>query len=224
MTFNYTLIGGFAFNTQALAWFQPFNVASQAFDINNLLSAPFDLDDLAQAIILKLAPHQQTTLIAYSTGGLVAMKIALLRPDLITQLIFINSTPKFIETDAWRGIKYKDAQRLSLKVATLALNAFMRHFTRVAALPHAVNAVDYSRWWSETSQENLTALMTILIETDLRAELKKITAPMVFIHSALDSLVLENPLPYPQRYLQDSTHIALNQSELATLVSSILWP
>lgn len=220
MTSNLTLIGGFAFNTHMFTILDP--LAPQHIDINTLLSAPFSLDDLAQAIITRLDQKQKNTLIAYSTGGLVALKIALLRPDLIKEMIFINSTPKFIEEDAWRGIKPKDANRLMMKLTTLAKESFMQYFTSLAALPHKVSSRDYSTWWSDTCVKNLTALMQIIIHTDLRQALEQLSMPLHFINSTLDILVPFNRFTPIQLSLTDSTHLQLNQSELMLFLKNTL--
>lgn len=219
---KYTFIGGFVFNSKPFECFESFGFVQQYIDINTLLTAPFSLEDLAHAIIATLALHQNNSLIAYSAGGLVAIKIAFLRPDLIKQLVLINSTPKFIEAELWHGIKAHEAKRLTAKLTRLSLRDFMQYFTQLAAHPHKVNVNEYSSWWSDTCQENLTALMDIVVDTDLRDELKQLSTEVLFINSALDILVPKNVLPHSQICLDESTHLQLNQRDLLACFESVL--
>jgi len=219
---KYTLIGGFAFNTQPLACLDQLELPLHAIDINTLLTAPFTLADLCEAIIHTLAHKKNNTLIAYSTGGLLAIKIATLRPDLIKQLILINSTPRFLEDTDWQGIKAKDFKRLSTKLDTLSPLDFIQHFTQLASFPNKMNPGDYINGWSAASKENLTALMMIILTTDLRDALKSLNLNIHFVNANQDILVPKNKLNAPQTYLTDSTHLQFNQSELLSIMKSAL--
>lgn len=67
----------------------------------------FSLDTAAQLFGEKL--FENAIILAWSFGGLLAIKIANLFPKKIKKIIFIASSPKFLEDKNWTGIKNEHA-------------------------------------------------------------------------------------------------------------------
>ena len=97
------VIGGFGVNQRPLAdLIEP--LTDYSFIDVNAFPAPFTLETLAQQISAQLAKQSDPYyLIAYSCGGLLALKLAKLMPQQIKTLILINATPE-LKTDQYSDL------------------------------------------------------------------------------------------------------------------------
>lgn len=215
---KYSVIGGFGFNSKPLDFLARQNPID-FFDIN-LCVAPFSLDDIADAVIAKLlitknSANTPNILFAYSTGGLVAIRVGILQPKLIKQIILLNSTPKFMQQQgSWHGISPVDFNKMLGKLNDLALDDFMAYFTSLSAYPKKVNVSNSTQFVSHTNKATLLNLMNIILTSDLRLELLQLKEKVIAINSDSDVLIAKNTLPLKQIYLSDSSHLVLNQEQL----------
>ncbi|MCK5356319.1 MAG: pimeloyl-ACP methyl ester esterase BioH [Methyloprofundus sp.] len=154
---------------------------------------PYTLERLVEVIYAEL-PEQPCTLVGWSLGGAVALRLAEKYPQRIKSLVLIASNPHFIKTDEWQGVPVQ------------ALNEFARNVQKNSAqtllrfLSMQVQQVDDSKSclkkiklaMQECVPPGLKVLMaglTILQTADLRAALGNLKIPAMMILGELDSLV-----------------------------------
>jgi len=145
-------------------------------------------DDLAAQL------PDNTTLLGWSLGGQVAMRAALDHPHRITRLVLLASTPKFVATEDWgRGMALADLEEFgaALKAdpqATLLrfLSLQARGMSGQKALLQQLRQTLLSA--PVARSEALAAGLAILRDTDLRAELPRLTQPTLVLHGVLDTL------------------------------------
>lgn len=145
-------------------------------------------DDLAQQL-----PHN-TTLLGWSLGGQVAMRAALDHPHKIARLVLLASTPKFVATEDWMhgmaltdleefGVALKaDPKATLLRFLSLQTRGMPGQKTLLQQLRQTLLAAPAAR------SEALAGGLAILRDTDLRAELPRLTQPTLVLHGALDTL------------------------------------
>lgn len=145
-------------------------------------------DDLAQQL------PDNATLLGWSLGGQVAMRAALDHPHKIARLVLLASTPKFVATEEWvRGMAIADLQAFGAALLAdprATLLRFLSLQTRgmagqKALLQHLRQTLLAA---PQASSEALAAGLAILHETDLRADLPRLTQPTLVLHGALDTL------------------------------------
>ncbi|HSJ79728.1 MAG TPA: pimeloyl-ACP methyl ester esterase BioH [Thiobacillus sp.] len=145
-------------------------------------------DDLARQL------PDSAWLLGWSLGGQVAMRAALDHPHKISRLILLSSTPKFVATEAWtRGMAAAELQDFGTALLAdpeVTLLRFLSLQTRGMAgqkallqqLRQTLLAAPVAR------SEALAGGLAILRDTDLRAELPRLTQPTLVLHGALDTL------------------------------------
>ncbi|MDQ1315754.1 MAG: Pimeloyl-[acyl-carrier protein] methyl ester esterase [Pseudomonadota bacterium] len=145
-------------------------------------------DDLARQL------PDQATLLGWSLGGQVAMRAALDHPYRIARLVLLASTPKFVAAEDWeRGMApadlrdfgdalLADPQATLLRFLSLQTRGMSGQKTLLQQLRQTLLAAP------ATSREALTGGLAILRDTDLRAELPRLTQPALILHGALDTL------------------------------------
>ncbi|MCE3268302.1 MAG: hypothetical protein K0R49_554 [Burkholderiales bacterium] len=213
------IIGGLILNNKPLAMIKQLNPDFRFIDINSFLP-PFSLDTITRQVEKILRIYcKPVILIGYSTGGLVALNLAINVPNLVDKLILINSTPCFLGKDNWNGINLKDFGQLSTKLTKLSLDQFKNHFCCLATYPKKYKSGELSTLQSDyCSKENLFQWLEIIATTDLRENLVQISIPILYLYAAYDILVpnsniINNHL-VSQFTLTNSSHAELNASEL----------
>ncbi len=195
-----------------LALVHGWGMNARVFDaLANLLAADFDVrafdlpghggrDALADNTLQSWADDlagqlpDNAMLLGWSLGGQVAMRAALDHPHKVARLVLLASTPKFVATETWaRGMAMADladfgAALLADPEATLL--RFLSLQTRgmpgqkalLQQLRQTLLAAPVAR------SEALAGGLAILRDTDLRAELPRLTQPALVLHGALDTL------------------------------------
>lgn len=145
-------------------------------------------DDLARQL------PDSAWLLGWSLGGQVAMRTALDHPHKISRLILLSSTPKFVATEAWtRGMAtadladfgaalVADPEATLLRFLSLQTRGMAGQKALLQQLRQMLQATPVAR------SEALAAGLAILRDTDLRAELPRLTQPTLVLHGALDTL------------------------------------
>lgn len=145
-------------------------------------------DDLAQQL------PDGAILLGWSLGGQVAMRAALDHPHKIARLILLASTPRFVMTEDWaHGMAATDLQDFGtaliadpqatllrfLSLQTRGMSGQKALLQQLRQTLLAAPAVDDAA---------LEAGLSILRDTDLRAELRGLRQPTLVLHGALDTL------------------------------------
>ncbi|MDO9467052.1 MAG: alpha/beta fold hydrolase [Thiobacillus sp.] len=145
-------------------------------------------DDLATQL------PDNTTLLGWSLGSQVAMRAALDYPHRITRLVLLAATPKFVATEDWgRGMALADLEEFGaalkadpqatlLRFLSLQTRGMSGQKALLQQLRQTLLAAPVAR------SEALAAGLAILRDTDLRAELPRLTQPTLVLHGALDTL------------------------------------
>jgi pimeloyl-ACP methyl ester carboxylesterase len=219
------VIGGFVLNDLAIKSLRQISNRVKFIDINTF-EAPFDINIATNKVIEMIESYEERVLLCgYSTGGLIAIKIANIIPDILSKVILINSTPRFLSDDNWHGIKLDDFSRLEQKLENMSLEQFKQYFSTLAMHPY--RDTELSKLLSETTTKGTLAnWLQIIKTTDLKEELADISVEMLAIYAANDHLVpnsntLGNNL-FNKYTLQESSHANLNTTELITKIKEFV--
>ena len=169
------------------------------FGQNNFLPEPYTLESVAKSIAEKLA--DQTCIVAWSLGGLIAVYIAKHWPEKVSKIIMVASSPYFTQQDNWPGIKVEvlenfvvQLQRNSQKTIErfLAIQALGSEHAKedIKLLKQSINAQP------EPSPLALNAGLNILLNDDLRNEFSALKQPIYGIFGRLDSLVPQEAIEF----------------------------
>ena len=217
------IIGGFAFNLKLFAPLSHLTTSALLIDINQF-PAESTLDMMTDLIATQFNKSATKHLLAYSSGGLVAIRLAQKYPQIISRIVFLNSSPKFLAKDNWQGITPVAFQQLLDRLNKLKVNQFMDYFSQLAAYPAQDN---YNRelsrnYHSLADRETLLGLLKIIASSDLRDELLQLTAKLVFIYAEHDILVPNNNLAVKTYLLPKANHFQLNWPQLLPLLQELL--
>jgi len=149
----------------------------------------YGLIDIINA--LELAP---VTLIGSSLGGLVALKVYDVCPQIVKSMVFVGSQPKFARSaDYPTGLDIASIRKLAQQIETHypnMLNIFFRSlFTRQERATRRFKWIQTFRKADFTpDQKALLEMLNILETQDLRGVLDKIKVPVQFINGTEDTI------------------------------------
>lgn len=154
---------------------------------------PTNLDAVG-ALIFASVPTRAVWL-GWSLGGLIALAAARYKPDAVTRLILIGSTPRFVANDDWaHGVPLPVLQQFAADLRN-DFAATLRQFLALQALgmPNAramtrdLAALMLAR--PAPTEQALTAGLTLLRESALEREVAQLKQALLVIHGAQDRLV-----------------------------------
>ncbi|GBL04362.1 pimeloyl-ACP methyl ester esterase BioH [Glaciecola sp. KUL10] len=140
---------------------------------------------------------ENSILVGWSLGGLVAQKIAIDDPSKLSGLVCIASTPKFEESHDWLGIKPNVLDLFHRQLSDdhgKTLNRFlaiqMQGIADISARKAAIRTLS-ERLLSKPSPNPalLDAGLSLLSTVDLREAIGKIVLPTLRIYGRLDLLI-----------------------------------
>ena len=199
---------------------------------------PYHLHILADKIAEMLPANADIA--GWSLGGLVAMRIALDKPDLVRRLVLISATPCFVNNSDWNaGISADIFQKFAQNV-----DADYHHTLTQFLTLQCMGAKDaratvkllrkkFAERPAPTSQ-TLQRALDILLETDLRSEVERLRKPTLLIHGDRDTLapvqaahwMMQNlPMGY-LRVMADASHAPFlsHQEQFAEALIQFLEP
>ena len=153
---------------------------------------PYSLASVAEQIAEQLADN--TTLVGWSLGGLVALHIAKYYPQKVNKVVLIASTPFFAESDDWLGIKVEVLENFKAQLLENSAKTIER-FLAIQAMgsEHAKQDVKQLRAWlldaPEANPEALSLGLDILLNDDYREVFGTLNQPVYGLFGKLDSLV-----------------------------------
>ena len=159
---------------------------------HDIIPSPYELSTLADSVASQTP--ENSVLIGWSLGGLVAQYLAMNQHPNMMALITIASTPKFQMADAWPGIK---PEVLSMFTEQLSLN---HHKTLSRFLAIQMMGVENAKALIKQISASIDTLPTphpsalaagleILQHADLRQDIGRIAVPTLRLYGRLDSLV-----------------------------------
>ena len=153
--------------------------------------SPYTIAEFAR-ILAKGLP-ELVCVCGWSAGAQVALRWALDFPGQVKHLVLVAATPRFVRDTAWlSGI---EAEVLREFAADLHRNAqgTLRRFISLQTRGEK-NARKQSAWLSKrligtADKEVLQAGLQMLLDTDLRPEMREVKQPALLLHGQKDGLV-----------------------------------
>ena len=133
----------------------------------------------------------------WSLGGLIAMRLAVLRPELVRRLVLVGATPCFTnraESPTWSdGVDEQVFRQFASQVAQDYQSTLIKFLTlQCMGADNARGTVKQLRESFAArpvpTMESLQRTLRILLENDLRAEIGDLQTPTLLIHGDRDRL------------------------------------
>lgn len=163
------------------------------FGVNNRYCPQhYDLDAIT-AMVAEILP-QNSVLVGWSLGGLVAQKLAIEYSANIDRLICVNSSPKFMAEPDWPGIKPEVLDAFASQLHS-DVGATVNRFLAIQAMGSSRAKADILALRSLLDKRPAPAAgalsggLRILQQADIRPQLQAIGCPTLRIYGKKDSLV-----------------------------------
>lgn len=163
-------------------------------------------------------------LLGWSLGGLIAKQAALSYPERVISLNTVASSPHFVESDSWSGIKPDILEHFQQQLET----NFKKTIERFLAI-QAMGSEDAREQVKLVKQlifakpmpnpGVLKQALSILQTADLRQQLKNIEVPFTRFYGRLDSLVPERAIADISALVPNSNTVVFNKSSHAPFIS-----
>lgn len=197
------------------------------FGVNHtVLPADYELDNVAELIEAVLP--DRGILLGWSLGGLIAQHIAVRQRVNLAHLVLVGSTPRFLETEDWPGIKPHVLKAFNRQLAQdfeLTLERFlaiqaMGSPTVKSDIKHLQQAIMN---YPQPAFDALVGGLKLLETVDLREDVATITIPITRIYGRLDSLVPQKVMLRVQalssKHHDKSNSLVLAQASHAPFIS-----
>lgn len=154
---------------------------------------PYTLDSVVDAIFAEL-PEQACTLVGWSLGGSVALRLTEKYPQRIKSLVLIASNPHFVKTGLWQGMPVQALNEFANNVQKNSVQTLLRFMSiQVQQMDDKKSCLKQIKMTMQECAppvpEVLMAGLAILHTADLRVALSRLKIPMVMILGELDTLV-----------------------------------
>jgi len=185
---------------------------------------PFeDLDALASLVAATLP--EACTLVGWSLGGLVALRLAASRAPQVRRLALVATTPRFVAAPDWpHGLASEVVEQFALELARdhravldrfLALQA--RGDERQRTLIRDLRLLVHQREAPQPAA--LAAGLDILRETDLRGEACHVRVPTLVICGAYDRLTPPEAGRFLAEHVPSARHVLMPGASHAPFLS-----
>jgi pimeloyl-[acyl-carrier protein] methyl ester esterase len=166
------------------------------FGKSSAYEKPFNLADLAKAV-LHVSPRKAYFL-GWSLGGLVATYCAIYSPERVEAVINLCSSPCFSNKSDWPGISELALRNLAQGFAQDKENTLKRflHFQSPNLSKTLLRELKQIIVKYPLNPQCLVSGLTVLEQTDLRAQLKLAPQRLLYILGQQDSLVPETITSY----------------------------
>jgi len=158
-------------------------------------ATPFSIDAIVGALDAAFATDApKLTVIGWSLGGQVALRWARLRPERVTRLVLVCTTPRFVAAPDWPHAmaaetleRFGDELRIAWKLTVQRFLALQVHGSEhgraaLALLRHDI----FAR--GEPSPQMLSEALAVMAATDLRADVGEVAVPALVISGGRDLL------------------------------------
>jgi len=180
------------------------------------------LESFVEQITPALPPHFH--LLGWSLGGLIATQMALNHPERVLSLNTVASSPHFVQSGDWAGIKPDILEQFQQQLDS----NFKKTIERFLAI-QAMGSEDAREQVKQVKQLIFTKPMpdpnvlkqslTILQTADLRQQLPNIEVPFNRFYGRLDSLVPERAIDDISTLVPESSAMVFNKSAHAPFIS-----
>lgn len=168
--------------------------------------------------ILKQLKINEVIYIGSSLGGHIGIQFAADHPEQLTQLILMNTSPKFANSSDWNdGLSQKRLQRIIRDIEIKPLRVTAEDSTEAATqenceIPKAINATrwPFTKMAMLAGKDSLLMFYTKIANEDLRPLLTKITVPTLIMTGMLDKEITPNAGIYMRTKISKSQLVELN--------------
>ncbi len=197
-------------------WFRVLRYDARGHGGTDVPHGPYELDDLGRDAVslLDRLNVARAHACGISMGGLVAMWLAIRRPERIGRLVLSNTAGVIGSVQTWNR-RIDDA--LDGGMARIASTVAQRSFTSAfeAVAPDAVSAV---RGMIETTApEGYAGCCAALRDADERAALSQITAPTLVIGGRHDATTPACDVEWTARQICDARYLELDAAHLSNV-------
>ncbi len=151
--------------------------------------APCSIDYIACKLARSIKKH--SVIIAWSLGGLFAIKIASLFPDKIRKLVLLATQPRLTSADNYSGIDSKAIEDF-ISMATDDFETFQKRFIGLVGFPNKRIMKQLNACFRLNSVENLLACLKLILLSDLRDEYSKLKTSMLYIIGQQDAVLKQD--------------------------------
>ncbi|ATZ72979.1 pimeloyl-[acyl-carrier protein] methyl ester esterase [Idiomarina sp. X4] len=184
--------------------------------------ASVSLDDLVDALAPALP--ERFHVMGWSLGGLVATQFTLKHPDRVLSLTTVASSPHFVESDSWPGIKPRVLEQFQQQLDS-DFRKTIERFLAIQAMGSSdakaqiklVRELIFSK--PTPDQKVLKETLKLLQECDLREQLVNVEVPFLRLYGRLDSLVPERAITKIDELAPQSKSVTFNKSSHAPFLS-----
>jgi pimeloyl-ACP methyl ester carboxylesterase len=185
-------------------------------------SGPWDLESVADGIASRIAAP--TTLVGHSTGGAIALAVALRRPELVDRLVLIDSGANM------RGHGDVDAIIARLAAADDGIRAAIVDRSFATPLPDAVRA-EMLAYAAGVPAEAAIEVLSSQRDTDFTPRLGELRVPTLILHGRFDTArtpadaeALAAGIPGARLRFLDAGHSPMYEvaDQVAELVSELM--
>ncbi|OHU86359.1 MULTISPECIES: pimeloyl-ACP methyl ester esterase BioH [Pseudoalteromonas] len=158
----------------------------------DLPQGEYTLASVAGTLAKKIAPN--SVIVAWSLGGLVALYLAKHYPEKVSKLVMLASTPYFVESTNWAGIKEHVLDDFKQQLSQDS-NKTIERFLAIQAMgsEHAKEDIKQLRILlkkhPQPHEEALSAGLDMLKTQDLRQTFSQLQQPVFGFFGRLDALV-----------------------------------
>lgn len=186
---------------------------------SSIVQEPFTIADLGSDVLVLLNELrvQRASICGLSLGGLVALWLAIHRPERIDQLILANTAPRIGNSLLWKN-RIEAVRRDGM--STLAEETVGRWFTPGFRVRHPDEMKTIRTMIAATPPEGYSACCEVLRDTDLSRDTDKVNAPTLVIAGTHDPATPPEDGRALHASLRHSKYIELNASHLSAWESA----
>jgi len=167
---------------------------------SSMLQEEYDLSHLAKSIQPVLELAEQSIVLGWSLGGMVALELAQRFSESVKQLILVGTSPRFVQGDNWPHAVEAEVFHQFADSLKQDINKTISRFMVLQMLGSDSAKQDariVSQSLKNQGEPNPLALdkgLEILLTEDRREQLKSLTLPIAMICGSRDTLVKRQAL------------------------------
>jgi len=156
-------------------------------------NAVYNLDTVSDAI--KPVLEQNTIVVGWSLGGLIALNLAFRYPELIKKLVLVSGSPQFVQSADWPNAVQQEVFNGFAENLLDDYRATIQRFLAIQALgsqeaKHAIKALREKVFLNgEPKMAALREGLKLLSNSNVRAQLPDIRCPVQIILGEKDRLI-----------------------------------
>lgn len=154
-----------------------------------------DYFDVPVASFEALAEHiakdipDNCAIVAWSFGGLLAIKIARLFPKKVIKLMLISSQPRFLTDESWQGVSVEHADKFIFQFSRNVRRHFERFISLVSYPEALANNQVLLKHCLIGHVDKLLPQLTMLFNYDLRSEYQCLSCDVLHVLNGKDAII-----------------------------------